>query len=348
MLCPVMAKRGTSPDVILSRLSALRQAPSSAEFSAELRKAMAHPSVVVVARAAELACSYNRDDLGDDLVAAFGRFHRGSAGSAGAAGTAGGGGAAEDDKQFVARTAVARALVDLSVTTAAAEGAFLAGARAIGGRVPPGNPDDFAADLRAVCAHGLVASRHPDAALVCTDLLADRSPVARAGAVRALAAGATPAAPLLLRLRLRVGDPSADVLADCATELMSLDPAGGLDAVAGLLDHDDGHVRGAAALAIGSARQPTGLALLRRAFAREAEADVRQAILVAAAAGRSAEAVDWLLELVTTALAPVAAAAVGALGPFRSDDAVKRRARDAVAARGDPPLVRQAFERAFD
>jgi HEAT repeat protein len=326
-----MAKRGSSsPDAILNRLSVLRQAPSSPEFLVELRKALAHTSPVLVTRAAELACRYNRADLTDDLTAAFDRFRR----------------RPEDDNQCVARTAIARALIDLSAATAAAEDAFLAGARMVGGRVPPGNPDDFAADLRAVSAHGLVAARHPEALAVCTDLLADRSAVARAGAARALAAGGNPAAPLLLRLRIRVGDQSPDVLAESATGLMALDPAGGLEPVSGLFHHDEPSVRAAAALAIGASKLAAGVGLLRRAFGREPEAEVRQAMLVAAAASRTGDAVDWLVELTGTADLPTAVAAVEALGPYRLDDAVKRRVNGAVTDREDARLA-DAFGRTF-
>lgn len=331
MLVPTMAKRGSSPDAILARLSVLRQAPSSAEFSAELLKAIRHASAVLVTRGAELACRYNRVDLIDELIAAFGRFDRN----------------AGDDNQCVARTAVARALVDLSASTAAAEDVFLAGARTVGGRVPPGNPDDFGSDLRVIGAHGLVNSRHPEALAVCTDLLADRSPVARAGAARALAAGANPAAPLLLRLRLRIGDLSPDVLADCAAGLMALDPVAGLGPVSALLPHDDPAVRAAAALAIGASKLPAGVGLLRRAFVGEPEPEVRQAILVAAAATRLTDALDWLVELVGTAGADSAAGAVEALAPYRLGEAIKRRVETALEGRRPDPRVAEAFAKAF-
>ncbi|HEX8913173.1 MAG TPA: hypothetical protein VF796_12510, partial [Humisphaera sp.] len=230
-----MAKRTNSPEAILDRLTALRQASTSPEFTAELRRALTNASPVVVTRAAELACRYNRDDLVDDLVAAFERCQRDGAA----------------DKQFTARNAIVRALIDLSASTPAAEDAFLSGVRTIGPRIPPGAPDDQAADLRAACATGLVACRHPDALTVATDLLADPAPVARAGAARALAAGGNPAAALLLRLKLRVGDAMPEVTAECAAQLVELDPAGAVDPVAALLHHEQPAVRAAAAVALG-------------------------------------------------------------------------------------------------
>lgn len=337
-----MAKRAaSSPDSILGRLAALRQAPSSPEFTAELRRAAAHASPVLVARAAELAARYNRADLANDLAAAFFRFNRGG-GTGGGTGAA----AADADKQFVARTAVARTLVDLGGSAPAAEDVFLAGAKAVGPSVPPGNPDDFAADLRAASVFGLVNARHRYAMAFCADLLADVSPVARVGAVRALSAGGDPAAAVLLRLRLRVGDRSPDVLAEAATGLMALDPELGIDPAADLLAHADDAVRAAAALAIGTSRHPRALELLRRAFRGEPDEGVRRAVQVAAAGTRSAAATDWLIELVGAAVVPDAVGAVEALGPHRLDETVRARVGEAVRTRAIRQLD-EAFRLAF-
>ncbi|MDB5297153.1 MAG: hypothetical protein JWO31_3136, partial [Phycisphaerales bacterium] len=105
-------------------------------------------------------------------------------------------------------------------------------------------------------------------------------------------------------------------------------------------------VRAAAAVAIGTSRQPTAAEVLRAAFAREPEPDVRRAVLFAAAGTRTAAAVDWLAGIVRDADAAAAVDAIDALGTYRTDEAVRRRVGDAVAAREEPRLT-AAFERAF-
>ncbi|HEX8915729.1 MAG TPA: HEAT repeat domain-containing protein [Humisphaera sp.] len=320
-----MAKGGgSSPDRLLEQLTVLRQVPSSPEFAAALRKALAQASPVLVARAAELCARHGRGELVPDLVAAYER-------------TAARGGA-DADRQYVARTAVAKALVDLKAGVEA-DRVYLHGVRPGGGGSAAASYNDPAAELRAACGFGLVIANHRRALVVNTDLLADPAPLVRVAAARALAGTGQPAAALPLRLKLSLGDREPEVLAECVTGLMTLAAAESVDAAARATYHEDEGVRAAAAIALGTSRQPEALEVLQAAFSREGEPAVRKTILIAAASTRSAAAADWLIEVVARQPVPAAAEAIEALGPYRLDETVRRRVGEAVAARGEPGLA---------
>lgn len=324
-----MAKRATSPDAILERLSALRQVPSSPEFLTELRKAIAHTSPVVVGRGAELAARYDKRELSPDLIAAFDRFN--------------GSRARDEDKSFAARTAIVRGLADLYAGGEAAD-VYLAAVRMIG-NAPPGGGTDSAADLRASAAFGLVTMVHPAALTVCTDLLADLAPAVRVAAARALAASGREGGALVMRLKLQIGDPEPEVLAECVTGLMQLLPAESLDVAVRMLRHRDEMVRAAAALAIGASKLPEVLTRLSEAFDREKEQSVRKTILIAAASTRSQAAIDWLVSLVSKD--PwTAEQAIEALGPFRLDETVRQRVGKMIEEHGGTRLT-DAYKQVF-
>lgn len=325
-----MAKRASSPDAILDRLTALRQAPSSPEFLDELRQAIGHSSVVVVARGAELAARYEKRELTDELVAAFKRF----------TGTP----ERDADKSLAARTAIVRGLVDLYAGGEAAD-VYLAAAKMGAGSRSGVMIADPAAELRATAAFGLVTISHPAALTVCTDLLADLAPMVRVAAARALTASGRDGAVLVMRLKLQLGDPEPEVLSECVTGVLQLMPAESIDVAIRMLRHDDEGVRAATVLAIGASRLPEAVQLMREAFDREKERAARKTIMIAAASTRSAAAVDWLVGLVSKD--PwTAEDAIEALGPFRLDESVRQRVGKLVEAREVSRLA-EAFKRVF-
>lgn len=325
-----MAKRASNPDAALERLTLLRQMSSSPEFHAEVRSAIAHKSVVVCARGAELAARYEKKELVPDLIAAYRRF----------AGTTD----RDGDGNYVARTAIVRSLVDLYAGGEAAD-VYLQAVKVVAAAPPGVMIADPAAELRSTAAFGLIAMVHPSALMVCTDLLADSAVMVRIAAARALGSSGREGAALVLRLKLQLGDPDPEVLAECVTSIMQIMPKESLDVAKRLLLHRDEGVRASAALAIGTSKLPEALETLRQSFGRERDADVCKTILIAAASTRAVAAIDWLVSLVEKD-AKTAVAAIEALGPYRLDDSVRARVGKVVAERKLPALD-DAMKRAF-
>jgi HEAT repeat protein len=178
-----------------------------------------------------------------------------------------------------------------------------------------------------------------------TDLLADPEPPARIAAARGLASTGREEAALLLRLRVLSGETSPEVLSECVTGMLRVDPKRSLPLAERLLAHEAWDVRDSVAFALGDWRHPSALPLLRTAFEREEEADVRRSILVSAGLVRAPEAVDWLVSVIGFAPPRDAAAAVDSLRvSHRRDATVAARVRSAVEARPLEPLKRALAE----
>ena len=121
---------------------------------------------LLAAKAAALAGEFGRVDLAPQLAAAFSRFIAD---------------AARSDKGCRALKAIAKALFDLGAPPEAGE-VFLAGIRHVQKEGGFGPPEDVAAELRGICALGLVKIGYPDVLVELADLLTDAEPEARAGA----------------------------------------------------------------------------------------------------------------------------------------------------------------------
>ena len=313
---------------VYNDLAVVRRDPASTGAREALTRALEAPSSVLIEKAAALIEEFNISGMSTQLVAAFGRMMTGT------------------DRGCAARTSVAKALVATEAGAEAAD-AYLAGVRHRQFDGPPlnGRPTDTAGPLRGHCGLGLIDIRHPDALVELTDLLADPEPVARIGAARALASTGRDEASLLLRLRVLAGERSPDVLSECVTGMLRVDPKRSLPLAERLLAHEAYDVRDAVAFALGDWRHPSGLPLLRRAFEREQELDVRHSILVAAGMVRAPEAVDWLVSVIESAPPRDAAAAVDSLRvSHRRDVAVAERVRKAVQSRPLPPLQKALAE----
>jgi hypothetical protein len=318
-----MAKR-QSPDRVLNDLAIVRRDPASPAAREALVNGLASSSSVVVEKAAALVEELKVSGFSRELVAAFDRMMRGT------------------DRGCAAKSAVAKALVGTDVGPEA-EGAFLAGVRHHQFDGPPvnGRATDTAGPLRGYCGLGLLNVRYRDALVELTDLLADPEPAARIGAARGLASTGREEAALLLRLRVLSGEKSPEVLSECVTAMLRVDPKRSLPLAERLLGHEAWDVRDAVAFALGDWGHPSALPLLRAAFEREEEPDVRRSILVGAGLIRAHEAVDWLVSVIGSAPPRDAAAAVDSLRVSHGrDGTVAARARSAVEARPLEPLKR--------
>jgi hypothetical protein len=116
------------------------------------------------------------------------------------------------DKRCAATTEIVSALYELNYEEPAP---YFTGLKHVQMEASFGPPVDEAAKLRAVSAQGLVRTRHPDALTEVMQLLVDREPAARIGAVRALAVNGGEAGLLLLRLKVLTGDAESAVLGVC-------------------------------------------------------------------------------------------------------------------------------------
>lgn len=305
------------------QLAALDALPGNRAAQVEaLEKALGEGHYRVVAKAARLAEDALHYELEPALVAAFARLLEKPV---------------KQDPSCLAKKAVARALVALDCGDA---DLYLRGLRYRQLEPVWGGTADTAADVRASSAMGLVGNGYSRALVELTALLVDSEPAARIGAVRAIGCGNPREAELLLRAKALLGDAEPQVVGECFTALLSIEPDESVAFVAAYLAHADETVRELAALALGESRLDAALAPLKEAWGGVLVGDdLRRALLRGAAAHRSDAAFDWLLGLVVDARVLVALEVVEALALYRHNAKLKERLEAAVAARGEPQVA---------
>jgi hypothetical protein len=245
----------------------------------------------------------------------------------------------KEDPSCFAKKALARALVALDCNDV---DFLLAGVRYRQLEPVWGGTADTAAEVRASCAMGLVASGYPRALVELTALLNDAEAGARLGAVRAVACGNPREAELLLRAKTLAGDAEPQVVGECFSALLAVEPEESLKFVAGYLTHGDAAVRELAALALGESKLDGALAPLKEAWGGVLVGEeFRRVLLRAAAAHRSEAAWNWLLELVADARMPVAVALIEALAPYKHNAKLMQRLTNVLTERGDETLLEQ-------
>jgi hypothetical protein len=312
----------------LDRLGELRHADVSDAAVQEVREFLRNRSNLVVAKAAKVARELQIKALIPDMVAAFDKLMAD---------------APRLDKRCAATTEIVSALYELNYDDPTP---YLAGLKHVQMEASFGPPVDEAAKLRAVSAQGLLRTRHPDALAEVTQLLVDREPAARIGAVRALAVNGGEAGILLLRLKVSTGDVEAAVLGECFSGLLEASPAKSVPFVAKYIDSEDPDVAQVAMLALGESRIPAAFEALREKWARTIAIPVRRALLSAMAASKLDEAIAFLVSLVETAGVPTAAAAVEALSIYSRNERVRKSVGEAVMTRKNEALVAN-FKRDF-
>jgi HEAT repeat protein len=306
-----------------AQLAALDALPAErGEKIGGMKRALERGHYRVAAKAARLAEDALLYDLVPSLVAAYARFLDKPL---------------KTDPSCFAKKALARALVALDY----GDSEFFRRGLAYRQLEPVwGGTADTAVDVRASCAMGLVASGYPRALVELTGLLHDGDAGARLGAVRAIACGNPREAELLLRSKALAGDAEPQVLGECFTGLLAVEPEHSLELVAGFLEHADEAVRELAALALGESRLDGALAPLMQAWNGVlVGAELRRILLRAAAAHRSEAAFDWLLALVAEARVGVVADVIDALAPYKHNAKLMQRLGAAVEERGDPALL---------
>jgi HEAT repeat protein len=303
----------------LAALSALRADPASDETLVSLRHALASKPGPIVGRAAQIAGEFLLSELEPDLVEAFDRFMNNPT---------------KTDPGCLAKTAIVDALYRME---AYQPDVYL---HAIGHvQMEPvwGGREDTAARLRGLSALGLVRINSPNVMLLLAQLLADSEAEARISAARAIGYAGLEAGVPLLRFKALSGDTHPQVIVECFTALIQLDPEASLSFVAGFLHSEQRTEQEAAAVALGESRLVQAFPFLEAAWEDAVDGELRQALLVAIALLRHERAIDFLLALATEG-GRDADSALAALRMYEKDDRIWGRVERAldtcVAPRG--------------
>ncbi|HYV36658.1 MAG TPA: hypothetical protein VE988_13195 [Gemmataceae bacterium] len=315
-------------DAKLIRLQELRQEAAGPHHLAELRKALADNSSLVVAAAAEIVSVCILPDLTSDLVAAFDRFMVESE---------------TTDKNCRAKIAIVDALNTIEHDK---EDVFLRALRHVQKEYRWPKMEDTAAALRGDGAFGLVRINYPGVVLLLVDLLTDSEMVARVAAVKALGETRALAAIPLLRYKARVGDAESAVTAECLSALMTAAPNDSIPFVTSFLDWPDEAIQEGAAFALAESRRPDALEVLKAQWPKARHAATGEVILLAIAMTRLPAALDFLLEILAADNQAAALAALSALAIHRHNEAVKERIRAVIATRKDSELQKR-FDKKF-
>ncbi len=322
-----MAKRASLDDK-LSAVRRLRDQNPGPELEAELRKALGDRSNLVVAAAAAIVGDRMFGELTAALEAAFLRFMDEPLNT---------------DKLCRAKLAIVEALEKLEH---AKPDVFFQAARHVQLEPVWGGSEDTAVPLRAA---GLLALARiePDGLMaILVDALADPKKDVRMSAAQALGYHGSEAANLLLRLKVRLGDPEPEVFSECLSGLLACEPKENLPLVAEFLDPDNEAICEAAIVALGRSRLSEAFEVLVACWDRKPPRAVAQTLLLAFAMLRQPAATDFLVELVRTGPEPVAVEAIAALKILAHDPRLVQRIEDAVRGR-DLPALRAKFDQDF-
>jgi HEAT repeat protein len=323
-----MSKSAKSIDATITKLEALRLEPNEAMRSDAIRKALADASNVVVAKAAKLALDFKLATVAPDLASAFARFMDDPT---------------KTDRGCLAKQAIAQTLYELGANEAEV---FSAGARHVQVEGSFGPPTDTAAQLRGLCLLGLIRIGHPRQLEVLVEHLMDPETPVRLMAARAAGYAGNDSAALLLRMKSLAGDVEPDVVAECFTQLVKIQPARSIEFLERFIDSRDQTIRQSALLAIGESHQPAALKVLTERWSSSFGADDRAMLANAIAAHRSNEAIQFLIERLEQAGPDLSIAMIEVLRMFRRDTSVRDRVKTIVDGRGDEKLS-NLFARLF-
>ncbi len=322
-----MANR-LSLDDKLAAIRDLRGQPTTDEHRAALRKYLGDRSNLVVAAAAAIAGGSTLLELAGDLVASFDRFLVNPL---------------KDDKLCRAKIAIVQALDRMEYP----EPEIFRKAACVVQLEPVwGGSEDTAAPLRAASLIGLARIEGPRSLPLLVNAMIDPVKDVRIAAAVALGAVGTEAAGLLLRLKARIGDRDADVLSECLSGLLAVDPRENLPLVCEFLVPADETRCEAAALALGKSRLPEALDPLKACCQQIHSTPLRQQILLAVAMLRLPAAIDYLIDVVASGSEPTAIAALSALKIHNYDPRLRERIAKLLHEKGSPTL-RARFDRDF-
>jgi HEAT repeat protein len=322
-----MATRPSLDDK-LAALRKLRGQPLTPEQQGDLRRSLGDRSNLVVAAAAEIVGENALIELAKDLEAAFARFLVNPL---------------KDDKLCRAKIAVVQALDKLEHQRS---DVFETAVAYVQEEPVWGGTEDSAVPLRAAALMALARIEGSSALPRLVDAMIDPAKDVRIEAAQAMGYVGTEAAGLLLRLKARIGDRDPEVLSECLSGLLTVNPRENLALVSEFLAPEDPARCEAAALALGKSRLPDALDRLKACWPRCLSSGLRQRILLAVAMMRLPAAIDHLLELVASDSEKDATAAMSALKIHNYDPRLRERLEAVVRKTGSRALQAQ-FDRDF-
>ncbi|MGH7137608.1 MAG: HEAT repeat domain-containing protein [Pirellulales bacterium] len=310
-------------------LNALRDRAKSAEAVNALQTALADRSNRVVAKAAEIIAESENQQLEDDLKEAYRRLLVEPV---------------KSDPGCLGKTAIAEALVKLECRDI---DFYRSGIQYVQHEPTWGGNEDAAAQLRAVCAAGLVLCASLLEALDrFAQLLTDPAKTARIGAARAIASLGHAEGGPLVRLKLLLGDKEPEVVGECCAALLQLAPESGLPLVLDRLASPDADVAIQVAMALAESRNRKAFEPLRAAWKRQRDPEARATLLLAIGLLRFAEANEFLLSLVRGRDASAAGDALRALKVHGKSGDLRQQIEAAVHEGGNPNII-SLFGREF-
>jgi hypothetical protein len=312
----------------LAAVRRIREQPPSAERTAELRRGLGDRSNLVVAAGASIVGEQRDVELSTELEAAFDRFlvHP-----------------QKDDKLCRAKVAVIQALDKLEHERPEV---FRKAARHVQLEPVWGGQADSAVPLRAAAIIALARIGGPEDLPLLVDSLTDPEKDVRIAAAQALACFGTEAAGLLLRFKVRIGDKEPEVLSECFSGLLTIDPRENLPFVSGFVEPGNPARCEAAVLALGKSRLPEALDALTSFWKQAVSTGLREQVLLAIAMLRLPAAIDYLLEVVASDSEKDAIAALFALKIHNYDPRLRQRIAELVRKKGSRPLQAR-FDRDF-
>lgn len=257
-------------------------------------------------------------ELEPDLVDAFERFMNN---------------AAKIDPGCAAKTAIAEALYRME---AYQPDLLFQGIGHIQQEPVYGGQEDTAAKLRGICGLGLVRIHYPNVMILLAHLLADPEADARISAARAIGYSGKAEGVPLLRFKALSGDSNPQVLCECFSSLIVLDPDPSLAFVAGFLQSDSAVFQEAAAVALGESQLVQALPFLETAWEDAVDVELRRTFLLGIALLRQERAINFLLKLVAEGSQTRSQEALEALAIYREDSSIWVRVEEALESRVEP------------
>ena len=136
-------------------------------------------------------------------------------------------------------------------------------------------------------------------------------------------------------------------MGQCCASLLALGAPGAVSFVGRFLESDNEDVQVEAASALAQCRDPHALELLQEFWQDLAPSlEVRRALLISLGASPLVEAAEFLLGVVASESADLAASAITALAASRYHGAMRERIGAAVRERGDA-LLTSTFDQTF-
>ena len=282
----------------LEQIRLLRKASLDSVTVGKLRHALADRSNLIVAEAAKAAGEIHAADLIPELLAAYSRLFEDPV---------------RTDPKCWGKTAIIKALITLDDSESPP---FVRGSTHVQMEPVWGKVEDAAGPLRSNCILALPQCtdlRRSEVFRRLVDSLFDPLDPVRMEAVRTIEQMNGDEAPLLLRLKARVGDLRPAVTGQVFDGILNLEVERGLAFVAEFLKSADPEVRDEAALAMGMWRNAKAVEILIAAWRETVDREFRSVLLRAISSSREESALKFLLTLVSEGSGWQSAAALEAL-----------------------------------